>query len=296
MKKRILTLSMCMVLAVGSLAACTGSQSEGQSSPAPEKKEEVITAKVIDINLTEEQYAFGVDKDQPELLSKTNEYIAKIMSDGTFEEICSHYFGDGTPVPVTSAELDGSKDQLLVATNAAFEPFEYMDGENYVGVDMEIAKGLADYLGQELVIQNMDFDSVCLSIGQHKSDIAMSGLTIKPEREEYVTFTDPYYEASQKLIVRSDNHEFDNCSDAAAVEAIFNSKGESARVGVQTGTTGQFYCEGDEEWGFAGFKMTCTGYKNGSLAVQDLLNKNLDYVVIDSAPADAITKAINAMQ
>lgn len=296
MKKRILTLSMCMVLAVGSLAACTSSQSEGQSSPAPDKKEEVITAKVIDVNLTEEQYAFGVDKDQPELLSKTNEYIAKIMSDGTFEEICSHYFGDGTPVPVTSAELDGSKDQLLVATNAAFEPFEYMDGENYVGVDMEIAKGLADYLGQELVIQNMDFDSVCLSIGQHKSDIAMSGLTIKPEREEYVTFTDPYYEASQKLIVRSDNHEFDNCSDAAAVEAIFNSKGESARVGVQTGTTGQFYCEGDEEWGFAGFKMTCTGYKNGSLAVQDLLNKNLDYVVIDSAPADAITKAINAMQ
>ena len=108
-----------------------------------------------------------------------------------------------------------SKKQHLMETLAAegYEvmdagAFEYMEGDSYFGVDMEIAKGLAEYLGKELVIQNMDFDSVCLSVGQHKSDIAMSGLTIKPEREEYVTFTDSYYEASQKLIVRSDNTEF----------------------------------------------------------------------------------------
>ena len=67
---------------------------------------------------------------------------------------------------------------------------------------MEIAKALADYLGKELVIQNMDFDSVCLSVGQHKCDVAMAGLTVKAEREEYVTFSTPYYKASQRLVVK----------------------------------------------------------------------------------------------
>ena len=217
-------------------------------------------------------------------------------SDGTFEEICNHYFGDGEPVAVESATLDSSKDQLVVATNAAFEPFEYTKGENYYGIDMEIAKALADKLGKELVIQNMDFDAVCLSVGQQKCDIAMAGLTIKPDREEYVAFSDSYYKASQKLIVPSDNTEFDECKTADDVNAILNAKDSSSKIGFQTGTTGQFYCEGDDDWGFAGLKMTSTGYKNGSLAVQDLLNGNLNYVIIDSAPAEAITKALNSMQ
>ena len=109
------------------------------------------TAKVIEVDLTDEQYAFGVDKDQPDLLKEVNQFAADMKSDGTFDEICNRYFGDGTPVPVKSAAYDESKDQLVVATNAAFEPFEYMDGENYVGIDMEIAKALADKLGKELV-------------------------------------------------------------------------------------------------------------------------------------------------
>ena len=142
----------------------------------------------------------------------------------------------------------------------------------------------------------VDFDAVCLSVGQQKCDIAMAGLTIKEERKEYVNFSDAYYSASQKLIVTSDNTEFDNCADAAAVEAILNSKDAGTKVGVQNGTTGQLYCEGDAEWEFAGFAMETIGYKNGSLAVQDLLNGNIDYVIIDSAPAACITEAINAMQ
>ena len=79
-------------------------------------------------------------------------------------------------------------------------------------------------------------------------------------------------------------------------KAILNTKDSSVSVGVQNGTTGQLYCEGDEEWEFAGFQMTTKNYKNGSLAVLDLLNGNLDYVVIDAAPAKFITESINAMQ
>ena len=280
--KKLVALALSAILAIGTFAGC-GSK-------------EATTAKVIEIELTNEEYAFGVDKTQPELLASVNAFITEIQSNGTFDEICNNYFGDGTPKAVSSATLDTSKDQLVVATNAAFEPFEYMKGDSYYGIDMEIAAALAEYLGQELVIQNMDFDAVCLSVGQQKCDIAMAGLTVKPEREEYVTFSTSYYSASQKIIVKSDNTEFDSCKSAADVEAILAAKDTNTKIGVQTGTTGQFYVEGDADWGFAGFPVSSIGYKNGSLAVQDLLNGNLDYVIIDSAPAACITEAINSMQ
>ena len=292
--KKFLALSVSAVLAMTALTAC-GSKDDS-SEAASENTSSKKTAKVIEIDLTDEQYAFGVDKDQPELLTQVNDFIKSMNEDGSFEEICNHYFGDGEPVAVESAKLDANKDQLVVATNAAFEPFEYTKGENYYGVDMEIAKALADKLGKELVIQNMDFDAVCLSVGQHKCDIAMAGLTIKPDREEYVSFSDSYYKASQKLIVTSDNAEFDECKTADDVNKILQAKGSDMKIGFQTGTTGQFYCEGDADWGFTKLAMTSTGYKNGSLAVQDLLNGNLNYVIIDAAPAASITAALNAMQ
>lgn len=292
--KNLLAISMSAVLAMTALTAC-GSKDDS-SEAASESTSSKKTAKVIEIDLTDEQYAFGVDKDQPELLTQVNDFVKSMNEDGTFEEICNHYFGDGEPVAVESATLDANKDQLVVATNAAFEPFEYTKGENYYGVDMEIAKALADKLGKELVIQNMDFDAVCLSVGQHKCDIAMAGLTIKPDREEYVSFSDSYYKASQKLIVTSDNTEFDECKTADDVNKILQAKGSDMKIGFQTGTTGQFYCEGDADWGFTKLAMTSTGYKNGSLAVQDLLNGNLNYVIIDAAPAASITAALNAMQ
>lgn len=252
--------------------------------------------RVIDIPLTQEEYAFGVDKNQPELLEKVNEFIAKIQQDGTFDTILNNHFGDGEPVAVTSAALDESKDQLVVATNAAFEPFEYMKGDKYYGIDMEIAALLADYLGKELVISNMDFDAVCLSVGQGKADIAMAGLTIKEERKEYVNFSDKYYDAAQMIIVKANDKTFDNCKTAEEVEAVLSGLKSSTKIGVQNGTTGQFYVEGDEEWGFTGFNVQVVGYKSGSLAVQDMLNGNIDFVVIDEAPAHRITTAMNEMK
>ena len=171
-----------------------------------------------------------------------------------------------------------------------------MIGDSYYGIDMEIAALLAEELGQELVIMNMDFDAVCLSVGQHQCDIAMAGLTVNEEREEYVTFSDSYYEASQVLIVKGEETAFDACTDAASVEAILNKLTDANKIGVQAGTTGQFYTEGDADWGFAGLPATCVPYKTGSLAVQDLINGNLDYVIIDAAPAACIVEAINEMQ
>ena len=281
--KKFLSVFLTAALAVSMLAGC-GS------------KGETVTAKVIDIDLTNEEYAFGVDKNQPELLEKTNEFIAKIKSDGTLDEICKKYFSDGEPEAVKSATLDTSKDQLVVATNAAFEPFEYTKGDDYYGIDMEIAQLLADELGKELVIQNMDFDAVCLSVSQQKCDIAMAGLTINEEREGYVTFTDSYYSASQRLIVPSNVTTFDDCKTADDVAAKLAETKSSDQIGVQQGTTGQYYIEGSEDWGFPGLPAKCVTYKSGSLAVQDMINGNVKYVIIDAAPAESITKAINAMQ
>ena len=295
--KKLLAAVLTAALTVGMLAGCGGSDNSGDNgSSSGSDAGGAKTAKVIDVDLTSEEYAFGVDKSQPELLEQVNAFIAKIQEDGTLDEIFDKYFGGGEPTPVESAALDESKDQLVVATNAAFEPFEYMEGENYVGIDMEIAALLAEELGQELAIQNMDFDAVCLSVGQQKCDIAMAGLTVSDERKEYVTFSDTYYQASQRLIVPSDDTTFDDMTDADSIAAALGELDSSVKIGVQQGTTGNSYVEGSEDLGFPGLEATCQTYKSGSLAVQDMLNGNIDYVIIDAAPAAAITEAINEMQ
>lgn len=293
MKKKVLTVLLTAVMAI-SMTACGGDKEKAESGSAD--KESAKGVKTIEIDLTNEEYAFGVDKTQPELLEQVNAFIAKIKEDGTLDEICEKYFANGEPTAVKSAELDTSKDQLVVATNAAFEPFEYTKGEDYYGIDMELAALLAEELDQELVIQNMDFDAVCLSVGQQKCDIAMAGLTVNEERQEYVTFSETYYQASQRVIVPASDTSFDECKDAAAVEEVLNKLSESDKIGVQAGTTAQYYIEGDEEWGFPGLPAECVPYKNGSLAVQDLINGNIKYVIIDAAPAKCITEAINEMQ
>ncbi|HIR11012.1 MAG TPA: transporter substrate-binding domain-containing protein [Candidatus Fimenecus excrementavium] len=286
MKKsmKVLAMVMALVLMVSAFAAC-GSDTDVAKTPA---------VKVININLTEEEYAFGVDKNQPELLEQVNAFIAEIKENGKMEEIFNKYFKEGTPTPVTSAALDETKDQLVVATNAEFPPFEYTEGDQYLGVDMEIAYLLAQKLGKELVIQNMDFDAVCLSVGSHKCDIAMAGLTINEERKESVTFSDSYYQASQKLIVKGDDTTFDDCTTADQVVAKLQSMDSSVKIGFQNGTTGQSYTESTGDFESNTFKVTPVGYQNGALAVQDMVNGNLNYVIIDAAPAQSIADSVNA--
>lgn len=282
MKKVLKVLSVLLAIAViaAAFAGCSGGS---------------VTAKVIEINLSDEEYAFGVDKNQPELMEEANALIAEIKSNGTLDEICNRYFAGGEPVGVTSAQLDTSKDQLVVATNAEFAPFEYKNGDTFYGIDMEIAKLLADRLGKELVIQDMNFDAVLLSVQQQKSDIGMAGLTVSPDRAAQVDFTDSYYSASQRIIVRSDDTTFDNCKTKEDVEAILNGFDSDVKIGGQNGTTGQSYVQGSEDLGFVGLKAEFVGYSNGSLAVQDLLNGNVNYVIIDAAPAQAITTSINSV-
>lgn len=282
-----------LMIVVAVFAGCSSKGSDDKKADEPATS--AAKVKVVDIELSSEEYAFGVDKKQPELKEKCNELLKEMKSSGELEEISNHFFGDGEPVAVTSAKQDNSKDQLVVATNAEFAPFEYKEGDKFYGIDMEIAKLLADKLGKELVIVDMAFDAVLLSVQQQKADIGMAGLTVTEERAKQVDFSDAYYNAAQKIICKADDKTFDNCKTKEDVDKILKGFDKSVLIGGQNGTTGQYYVEGSDDFGFTKLNATWKGYANGSLAVQDLINGGINYVIIDAAPATAITNAINAV-
>ncbi|MBR5870565.1 MAG: transporter substrate-binding domain-containing protein [Clostridia bacterium] len=284
--KKILSAILMAALLLTSVLAFTACGGSAASDPV---------LKVIDIPLTNEEYAYAVAKGDAELLASVNAFLAEIKANGKFDEVINKYFGDGKPTGVTSAAEDSSKDQLVVATNAAFAPFEYKEGDTYYGVDMEIMAMLAEHLGRELVISNMEFESVCTAVAEGMCDVAAAGLTVNETRKQILDFSDSYYNASQVVITKADDTTFDACKTVEDVEAILSALTAADKVGVQTGTTGQFYVAGDADWGFAGFACECVGYEVGALAAQNILNGNVKFVVIDIAPAKAIVENTNAL-
>ncbi len=209
------------------------------NGPAAQLVAQNSDIKMIDIALSTEEYAFGVDKAQPELLTAVNALIAEIKANGTLQALFDKYDaltydddgnvtgGDDAIVGITSATKDVSKadKQLVVSTNAAFAPYEYKKGDQFCGIDMEIAKMIADKLGLELVIEDMDFDAVVTSVGKNGVDIAMAGLSVTETRKQSVNFSEAYYEgAYQVLLVKKSNTEFDACKTKADVEKILKAK------------------------------------------------------------------------
>lgn len=260
------------------------------------KTEEASGVKVIDYQLTSEEYAYAVTPSKPELVDSLNAFLEESMSNGVFDEIIDHYFGDGEPVEVVSAEQDSSKDQLLVVTEPGFEPFEYTSGDKYLGVDMEMMAAFAEYLGKELVIITIDFDSIFETLNTDGADIGAAGITYNEARAQLVNFSNTYYNAAQKVIVKASDSTFDDCSSAEEVEAILKGFDSKVKIGVQAGTTGNSYVDGSEDFGFDGLTAVSVGYTTPSLAVTAMLNGDVDYVIADEAPAECIARAINALQ
>ena len=194
--------------------------------PAKQLAKQISGIKVIDVALTVEEYAFGVDKAQSELLASVNTILAEIKANGTLDAIVTAYAtGEGIK-PVESAKFDANKtdSQLVVATNASFAPFEYKEGDKFAGIDMEIAAYIAEKLGLELVIMDMDFEAVVTSVGKNGVDIAMAGLTVNEERKQSVNFSDSYYNAAQVIVVKENDKSFDDCKTDADVLAVLASK------------------------------------------------------------------------
>ena len=166
------------------------------------------------------------------------------------------------------------KAKLIMATNAQFPPYEYYEDSNIVGIDAEIAQAIADKLGMELEISDMEFDAIIESVKSGKADIGMAGLTVTEERKEEVNFTVSYATGVQVIIVAEGSPI--TCADDLFVEgAIYT-------IGVQRNTTGDLYATWDIEDANLG---TIDRYSKGADAVQALKTGKVDCVIIDNEPA-----------
>lgn len=174
----------------------------------------------------------------------------------------------------------GSSDKLIMGTNAAFPPFEFTTSQGLVGefdgIDVAIAQKIAEKAGQELVIEDMEFDGLIAAVSTGKIDMAVAGMTVTEERLQNVDFSDPYYVASQVMLVAADN------TDITKAEDLKNDK----TVGVVLGYTGDGIVTDDLE--IAEDKITRAN--RGLDIVQDVKNGKLDAVVIDSATGKALAE------
>ncbi len=190
--------------------------------------------KIVPHALTTESYGVAVDKKQPELLSQINTVLAE--NEDAVQAIFDKYAEvnddnsqawEGSTIPAGKVDADKADKQLVVATNAAFAPFEFKVGNEFAGIDMEIAKLIADALEMELVIVDMEFDSITAALGTGSIDIGLAAMTINPAREKVVSFSTPYYtEAYQIVICKEDDTTFDECKSSEDVIAELKKLGK----------------------------------------------------------------------
>lgn len=169
-----------------------------------------------------------------------------------------------------------SEGKLIMATNAYFPPYEYYEGEQIVGIDAEIAGAIAEKLGLELVIENMQFDSIITAVSEGAADFGLAGMTVTEKRKEQINFTISYASGVQSIIVKEG-------SAITCVDDLY-AEGASYKIGVQLGTTGDIYAS--DEFGDA-----VTQYMNGNEAVLALTKGDVDCVIIDNEPAKAFVNA-----
>ncbi|MCD8158633.1 MAG: basic amino acid ABC transporter substrate-binding protein [Clostridiales bacterium] len=172
-----------------------------------------------------------------------------------------------------TAALTGTEGLLIWGTNAAFEPYEYMEGDVVVGIDAEIADAIAEKLGLTAQVENMDFDAIIPSVTTGKVDIGLAGMTVNEERLNNVNFSEPYVEAGQAIIVPEG-------SDITSVADL-----EGKIIGVQRGTTGDEYVSTEENGVGA---ASVERFSNGPDAAQSLLTGKIDAIVLDDEPSKKI--------
>ena len=160
-------------------------------------------------------------------------------------------------------------DVIKMGTNAAFPPYEYKEGEAFVGIDVEIAEAIAKELGSTLEVVDMEFDSIITAVNQGEVTFGMAGMTVTDERKLEVDFTTSYATGVQSVIVTED-------SDIASIDDLSEKK-----IGVQLGTTGDIYATDDYGADFV------TQYGKGADAVIALKGGDVDAVIIDNEPAKA---------
>ena len=208
-----------------------------------------------------------------------------------------------TVVMALAAFTSCSKDEntLVMATNAAFPPYEFKEGDKFAGIDVEIAEAIAEKLGMKLEIADVEFGTIIGGVQSGKYDFGMAGMTVTPKRQESVDFSTTYATGIQVIIVKDGSaiesldsiFEFYDNGDPVAL------KNTDMKVGVQQDTTGDIYCSDDiTNWGFNDVEEDGTvktdrvvRYKTGADAVAALKAGKVDCVIIDNEPAKSFVKA-----
>ena len=162
---------------------------------------------ILDETYAEEEYAICISKENAELREKINAAIRELKENGVLDDIKDYYIGDNEENVeryVSPDNADRSNGTLIVATNAAFEPYEYIENNEYMGIDMDMANAIGDILGMEVEIENIEFDAIITAVQSGKADIGIAGMTVTEERLKNIDFTDPYTTTKQVIVVRSD--------------------------------------------------------------------------------------------
>lgn len=160
--------------------------------------------KILSDNFDPEEYAICIAKDNTDLTDSFNKAIEELEKDGTIDSIISNYIGDeaGKHPYETPEGTEYPNGTLTMATNAQFEPYEYYDGDNVVGIDADISKAICDKLGYELKIEDMEFDAIIAAVSSGKADFGAAGMTVTEDRLKNIDFTDTYTTACQVIVVR----------------------------------------------------------------------------------------------
>ncbi|MFA9466358.1 MAG: transporter substrate-binding domain-containing protein [Velocimicrobium sp.] len=161
--------------------------------------------KIIEGSFDPEEYAICIAKENTDLKEKINQAIDALKAEGTLDAIIGNYIGDDTKgkTPYKSLEgTDRSNGTLVMATNAAFEPYEYYDNQKVVGIDADLAQAICDKLGMELKIEDMEFDGIINAVQSGKADIGVAGMTVTEDRLISIDFTNSYTIAQQAIVVR----------------------------------------------------------------------------------------------
>ena len=271
-------LSLLLALAMGcSLAAC-GSTQDGSDAQTGSTK-----LKILDTEYTNENYAICIAKENTGLLDEVNAALDTLQENGTAQAIIDKYISDVPNDLQFQQDVEG-KEELHMATNAFFPPYEYYENDTVVGIDPEMAAAIADELDMKLVIDDMDFDAILPAVTSGKADIGMAGMTVTPDREESVNFSKPYANGILSVIVTED-------SPITTVDDLLDPDAEYV-AGVQQGTTSDIYLSDSYENGGI-TEDRVAKFNKGADAIQALLTGKIDCVVIDSQPAQAFVEANN---
>lgn len=286
----MVALLLCMTFMFG-MVGCSKPESSGR-------------VKLIDIRLTNEDYGIAINKEDATLLATVNQVLANKQTE--IENVYKLYnetgVEEGYYVEDVVAYADGmNSDQYLVlATDYPFEPYEYMVGTNYAGIDIEIGKMIADELGKTLAIKYVAFDLICTTVNNGGADLGLAGLTITDGRKNTVNFSNPYETGTyQVIIVPEEVTLFDDCETKEDVIEVLSSYANGTKAGSQTGTTGAKYIQGDledaEGFQFTGYaNLTLKTYTTHADAVRDMVNGQVSLCVVDYSVAVSIVNQINS--